>query len=116
MARRLKYTDPNGKCVATGKIGVDLHHIKTRGAGGSDEPWNLIPLSHEIHVEWHQKGMDFMSNRYHNIYYWLMDHGWRLCYIREKWFHDEGKEEGLEAPHGSTSSTQTSLVVFTHET
>lgn len=32
------------------------HHIKTRGSGGKDDDWNLIPLCRNHHMEIHRIG------------------------------------------------------------
>jgi|SRR6267142_6751031 len=94
--RKRQYIDPEARCVVMGQLGCDLHHIKTRGAGGTDAPFNLIPLSHHLHVEWHVRGTSFMAAKYMEIHLWLLHHGWHLCEVREKWIH-EAKEEEKEA-------------------
>lgn len=43
-------------CIACGRIGVDAAHIKSRGAGGSDTPDNLIPLCRGHHIMQHRTG------------------------------------------------------------
>ena len=40
------------------------HHIKTRGAGGKDNPGNLITLCHYHHVEVHKIGRRSFATRY----------------------------------------------------
>lgn len=83
-----KYYDQFAVCVATGEVGCDLHHVKTRGSGGLDEPWNLIPVSHAIHMEIHSKGLVWASLKYPGIRTWLLEHGWFLEEQRGKWKHD----------------------------
>ena len=39
---------------------LEIHHIKTRGAGGKDIPENLIVLCHKCH----QKAQQYKTNRY----------------------------------------------------
>jgi len=34
----------------------DIHHIRTRGAGGTDEDWNLLALCRDHHAELHIMG------------------------------------------------------------
>ncbi len=36
---------------------VDPAHIRSRGAGGGDEPDNVIPLCRACHSEQHQMGL-----------------------------------------------------------
>lgn len=40
------------------------HHIRTRGAGGGNEPTNVIPLCREHHTEIHKKGVRTMTQIY----------------------------------------------------
>jgi hypothetical protein len=86
MAR--KYCGPDVRCIVTGKRGGDLHHIKSRGAGGTDESFNMIPLSHELHQEWHMKGTHLMAEKYVAINEWLRENGWYICLVKKKWVHD----------------------------
>lgn len=40
-----------GRCEWCHKVGItDMHHIKTRGAGGADTPDNLIELCRVCHT------------------------------------------------------------------
>ena len=43
------------------------HHIRTRGAGGDDEPVNLIALCTTHHTEIHQLGNETFSDRYPGV-------------------------------------------------
>jgi len=43
-------------CETCGTYGIHVHHIKTRGAGGTDKPENLIALCPECHHEVHRRG------------------------------------------------------------
>lgn len=49
-----------GPCRATGRrqgeVIIDLHHIVGRDLGGGDVAANLIPLEHETHLEWEDRG------------------------------------------------------------
>ena len=83
----MKYTDPDAKCIITGKVGCDLHHWKTRGAGGPDESWNLMPLSHDKHLEVHAKGKKWFCEKYPAVRHWLLNHGWDYCWLMCRWRH-----------------------------
>lgn len=74
------------KCVVCGAPGVDLHHIKTRGAGGGDEEFNLMPLCHKSHVEVHNIGLLSFSKKYPEVKRWLVRNGWELL-MSKKWVH-----------------------------
>jgi hypothetical protein len=47
-----------------------------------DMPWNLAPVTREIHSEWHNKGTGYMALQYKTVLYWLKYHGW--LYEKEK--------------------------------
>jgi 5-methylcytosine-specific restriction protein A len=42
-------------CEQCGKRAVDIHHVKHRSQGGTDEPENLIALCRECHEKIHCK-------------------------------------------------------------
>ena len=46
-------------CIVTGEPIVDPDHIKTRGAGGSDDPGNLRPLRRDYHDRRHAGNLRF---------------------------------------------------------
>lgn len=86
------YTSETDFCVATGEMGVDYHHVKARGMGGRhaprlDEPWNLMPLRHEKHVEVETIGIVRFANKYSGARKWLEKNGWYICPIRRTWRH-----------------------------
>lgn len=51
-------------CKVCGKRNVDVHHIKSRGAGGGDELSNLMALCREHHTEIHAIGRETFGNKY----------------------------------------------------
>jgi len=64
-------------CVACGAItenGNCLHHLTTRGAGGGDEPENLMPLCFNCHEEIHRSIGKMVENHYF-VGDWLISHG-----------------------------------------
>jgi hypothetical protein len=83
-----KYADENITCIVTGRPGAEYHHIKSQGAGGTDEDFNMIPICHKIHEQWHKKGTLYMAENYSYIREWLLENNWYLCVIRNKWVHD----------------------------
>ena len=77
--------DPKVKCPACTRVADCFHHVKTRGAGGSDEPWNLMPLCQAHHNEIHMKGNCLMAAKHPNVGLWLVSKGWELDAFRGKW-------------------------------
>jgi hypothetical protein len=48
-------------CCVCGQHPVDASHIRSRGAGGPDTMWNVVPHCRRHHTEWHSRGWkDFM--------------------------------------------------------
>jgi hypothetical protein len=80
-----KYQSNTAKCIITGQTPVDLHHVRTRAANGSDEPYNLMPLIHPMHQMVHQIGLKRFSEEFPEVRAWLIKHGWELCPITFKW-------------------------------
>lgn len=79
----------NMPCIACRCFeGVVAHHIKTRGAGGSDEVENLMPVCQKHHLEIHQHGLVRFAEKY-NLSQWLKDYGWEQCELTNRWFRNE---------------------------
>lgn len=56
----------------------DACHIKSRGAGGGDEPWNLIPLCRSHHILQHRVGWHNMAQHHWAVEIALDDRGWKF--------------------------------------
>lgn len=52
------------RCHICGTLPVEVHHWKTRGAGGGDELANLVSLCPKHHREFHDKGIGFFWGKY----------------------------------------------------
>lgn len=54
---------------ASGRQPVELHHIISRGACplAIDKAWNLVALTHDEHMEFHQKGWDYFLEKYPHL-------------------------------------------------
>lgn len=84
------------KCLVCGNHKVDVHHIKTRGSGGSDELHNLAPLCRIHHSEIHQLGTVSFSQKYLGVSTYLLDNGWEL--VNGKLLHIQ--DDQLKFPVG----------------
>lgn len=83
----MKYKSNTTPCIVTGLSPVDLHHVKTRASGGTDDQWNLMPLIRKLHQELHQSGLSRFSQKYGPVEYWLISYGWEYDQIRSRWSH-----------------------------
>jgi hypothetical protein len=57
---------------------VDVAHIKSRGSGGTDDEWNLMPLCRKHHTEQHTIGIISFIQKYLTVSIYLSDQGWFL--------------------------------------
>lgn len=69
-------------------IGSVGHHIKSKGSGGHDMAFNLMPLCHEHHRMIHDKGLPSVSAQYSEVREFLVTHGWELDSFTGKWWHE----------------------------
>jgi predicted restriction endonuclease len=72
-------------CLVCNNPIVDKAHIKTRGAGGSDAPFNIMLLCRAHHQEQHMVGLVTFTNKYPKVTKYLLDSGWIM--ERGKWRH-----------------------------
>lgn len=64
-------------CRACGDFPTDPAHIRSKGAGGPDESFNVIALCRRHHTEQHQRGWwDFLSNK-PILWFWMQSIGWQ---------------------------------------
>lgn len=71
--------------VCTNDQGTVGHHIKTKGSGGPDEPWNIIPLCPKHHHETHLKGTVTFTATYSVVEKWMLANDWWFSGV--KWKH-----------------------------
>lgn len=65
-------------CVVTKRTPSDPAHIRSRGAGGPDELWNLMPLSRSMHSLQHRLGWKRMSEKFVGVSVYLKTAGWTI--------------------------------------
>lgn len=68
--------EPCAVCFREGPS--DPHHIKTRGAGGPDRPWNLIAVCREHHSQIHNEGILSLWEKFPFFRARLKRMGWEL--------------------------------------
>lgn len=62
-------------CLICRKL-AENHHIKTRGAGGTDDHWNLALLCRAHHQEIHSRGLSTFAEKYPKFKAYLHSMGW----------------------------------------
>lgn len=79
LAKEMKNYKSNESCEVCGECRdgyVCYHHLVSRGAGGSDHPFNLMSLCQKHHNEVHSVGL---ARFVHNYNIDLILKGWELC-------------------------------------
>lgn len=75
----------NLRCIISGAVNPDKHHVKTRKSGGTDDIWNLCPLARKYHTEIHQIGTTTFAEKYPQFKNWLIANGWVFNDFLKKW-------------------------------
>lgn len=65
-------------CNCNAAAPSDPNHIKTRGAGGKNELWNLIPMCRRCHTLWHDMGWYSFISIYPATRMRLESLGWEI--------------------------------------
>jgi len=55
-----------------------LHHLKSQGAGGSDNDYNLMPLCLRCHNKVHLIGLSNFAQRNMGVVGWLLKNNWSV--------------------------------------
>ena len=64
-------------CIACGvNPPNEAHHIKTRGSGGGDDAFNILPLCRLDHILVHQLGDFKFYNAHPHLLEYLHEMGW----------------------------------------
>ena len=77
-------------CIVCGNSKVDPCHIKSKGSGGPDEGFNLVPMCREHHIMQHKLGWGAYMNRFPEVAVRLRDMGWKWidCVGKAKLWHE----------------------------
>lgn len=67
-------------CLVCGRENADTHHIKTRGSGGTDDSWNLMPLCRLHHAHVHRMGCISFMKTYEQVRRFLDANGWEISF------------------------------------
>lgn len=61
---KIKELPESGPCIVCLNTPTEWHHMQSRGAGGGDEPTNLVELCRGCHSEAHAMGMRSFAEKY----------------------------------------------------
>ena len=68
-----------------GAVPCDPSHIRSRGAGGPDTSWNVVPMCRPHHTEWHAVGITKFISKYPRFFGRLLILGWHLEEQEGRW-------------------------------
>lgn len=85
--------EANCACVVCHKLGpglVTYHHLFTRKVYPEfqKEKWNQIPVCQGCHNKFHNKGTNYMAEKFLTVHLWLVRHEWFFCDYVKKWRRD----------------------------
>lgn len=66
------------RCLVCSKLGVDVAHVKTRGSGGLDDEFNLMPLCRAHHTLQHAIGILSFVRQNPVVAAYLETKGWTI--------------------------------------
>lgn len=66
------------ECLVCGFHVTDLCHVKSKGAGGPDEPFNILRMCRACHGAQHRLGWGSFLNRYPQVKEELVRKGWEF--------------------------------------
>jgi len=76
-------------CVICGSSPCDPSHIKTRGSGGGDDEWNVVPMCRWHHFKWGSVGVITFLREHPKFKELLFSMGWEIS--SGKLFHNGSK-------------------------
>jgi len=65
-------------CVNCGFSRCEVHHIRSRGAGGQDDDFNLVPLCRKCHTEIHMRGAVTFTEENKKFRDFVESKGWTI--------------------------------------
>jgi hypothetical protein len=67
---------------------AERHHLKSRGSGGSDDDYNIMPLCRNHHIEIHKIGRNTFISKY-KLSNYMERKGWEYISVLKRWFPPE---------------------------
>ena len=84
----MKYAT-QGKCLTCDFNGsIDIHHVKSRAAGGSNDDFNLMPLCRKCHSAIHKLGRSTFIKK-NKLSEYMVNKGWEYLEFNNKWYHKD---------------------------
>lgn len=80
-------------CLACDRSGpCDASHIRSKGSGGPDEDFNVVPHCRDCHIVWHRVGWKRFLERNPIFALRLFNRGWFLDPLLGLWHPKLNKE------------------------
>jgi hypothetical protein len=74
------------KCIVCGATPTDRDHIRSRGAGGTDDDWNIWHVCRFHHQQKHSMSLTLFVKHY-GLQDVLIKKGWEFDSLIKKWRH-----------------------------
>lgn len=83
------------RCLACGRAPVDAAHVRSKGSGGHDAHFNVIPLCRIHHSEQHSQGWQSFCDKYRTVWEELRHKGWYWdeSRLHHPLFHGEATDD-----------------------
>jgi hypothetical protein len=81
-------------CMACRNYPCDPAHVRSKGAGGPDTLWNVIPLCRSCHHFQHQLGWKVFFDRWPLLWVFMQSIGW--YWLDDKLWNDKLSKEAYE--------------------
>lgn len=79
-------------CLICKRPASEMHHLKHRATGGTDDDFNVIPICRYDHVRIHAIGLKAVASKCKDLTDWLLNNGWTLDGDGRKWRRYEPEE------------------------
>lgn len=85
--RRLMESLRGRLCVVCGKSNQTTgSHLRSKGSGGPDTEWNVVPMCFYCHREWEDGGLQCFLSKHHRFEDYLEELGWEvLKFDGQRW-------------------------------
>lgn len=82
---RLKKIEDRPPCLTCGRSPTDRDHVRTKGAGGKDDDFNIWYLCRLCHTEKHNIGLTRFAEKYTKAKEALINKGWVYEETIKRW-------------------------------
>jgi len=94
MSKQLFKTMREMSCLVCGRIPTEVCHVKSKGSGGADEPYNLMSLCRTHHSAQHVAGLITFIEKHPSVKSDLVSKGWTFEDVNGKTYMTHPEVQG----------------------